>query len=68
MGCWCDKRNGGAGKTNTSYYWHLYYCEYYLDDIENYSYEQFIVDYKKMEDEKKTSLDMYEHFINFHTA
>ena len=41
MGCYCDKRKGGAGKENTPYTWHLYFCEYMLVDLENYSYEQF---------------------------
>ena len=41
MGCYCDRRKGGAGKQNTPYTWHLYYCEYMLVDLEEYSYEQF---------------------------
>ena len=44
MGCYCDRRKGGAGKQNTPYKWHLYFCEYMLVDLEGYSYEQFKID------------------------
>lgn len=62
MGCWCDRRNGGAGKMNTPYSYHLYLCEFYLNEIEGYSYEQFKVELKKMEDKKKTSEEIRIHF------
>tara|TARA_Y100000590_G_C15666530_1_gene994656 strand:- start:831 stop:1055 length:225 start_codon:yes stop_codon:yes gene_type:complete len=62
MGCWCDRRNGGAGKMNTPYSYHLYLCEFYLNEIEGYSYEQFKVELKKMEDEKKTNEEIRIYF------
>ena len=62
MGCWCDKKKGGNGKMNTHYTYHLYLCELYLDDIDDYSYEQFGIDYKKLETEKKTSLEIRTYF------
>ena len=65
MGCYCDKRNGGAGKTNTPYLWHLYFCIYMLVDLEDYSYEQFKKDYKEIE-KRLNSLELYNHFINMH--
>ncbi len=72
MGCWCDRRKGGAGKANTPYSYHLYYCEFYLNEIADYTYEQFKVDYKKMEEEKKSSEEIRMHFMkkldDYHAA
>ena len=66
MGCYCDRRKGGAGKGNTPYTWHLYYCEYYLIDLEDYTYEQFKIDYKIQEDKGLNSLELYNHFMKLH--
>jgi len=53
MKCYCDISHGGDGKSNTPYTYHLYICEFYLDELEDYSYEEFKRDYEKMEEEKK---------------
>lgn len=63
MTCWCCTRRGGAGRQNTSYYWHLYECEYYLSDLDNYSYEEFKQEYKKLQSENKTNTELYLHFM-----
>jgi len=68
MGCYCDRRKGGAGKSNTPYTWHLYVCEYMLIDVEGYSYEQFKVDYKEQEDKGLSSLELYNHFMDLHPS
>ena len=68
MGCYCDRRKGGAGKQNTPYTWHLYYCEYMLVDIEGYSYELFEKDYKEQEDKGLSSLELYNHFMALHPS
>ena len=68
MGCYCDRRNGGAGKQNTPYTWHLYYCEYMLVDVEGYSYEQFEIDYKEQEEKGLSSLELYNHFMGLHPS
>ena len=65
MRCFCDRSKGGIGKINTPYTLHLYYCEFYLDEIENYSYKQFDKDYKEME-KTKTSQEIYNHFHGLH--
>ncbi len=56
-------KKGGARKENTPYTWHLYFCEYMLVDLENYSYEQFKKDYKKLEDKGLNSLELYNYFL-----
>ena len=69
MGCYCDRRYGGAGKINTPYSWHLYLCVYMLVDLEeDYSYEQFKKEYKELEDKGLSSLQLYNHFINMHPS
>tara|TARA_Y100000590_G_C15308766_1_gene859288 strand:- start:292 stop:522 length:231 start_codon:yes stop_codon:yes gene_type:complete len=65
MGCYCDRRRGGAGKQNTPYTYHMYMCEFYLNEIEYYSYEQFDKDYKEME-KTHTSEEIYKHFLGLH--
>ena len=47
---------------NTAYSYHLHFCEFYLSDIEGYTYEQFDVEFKKMETEKKTSKEIRIYF------
>ena len=66
MRCFCDRSKGGAGKINTPYTYHLYFCEFYLDEIEGYSYEQFDKDYKEME-KTHTTVEIYNHFLGLHT-
>jgi hypothetical protein len=63
MGFYCDRRKGGAGKQNTPYTWHLYYCEYMLVDVEGYAYNKFKIDYKEQEDKGLTSLELYKYFM-----
>jgi len=65
MRCFCDRSKGGAGKENTPYTYHLYYCEFYLDEIEDYTYEQFDRDYKEME-KTNTTEEIYNHFDGMH--
>ena len=67
MKCYCDVSHGGAGKINTPYTYHLYICEFYLDECANYSYEEFKCDYEKMESEKKSQDDIYKHFMGMLT-
>jgi len=62
MKCYCDLSHGGAGKINTPYTYHLYLCEFYLDEIEDYSYEEFVIEYEKMEEQKKTQSEIYAYF------
>ena len=64
MGCYCDRRKGGAGKQNTPYTWHLYYCEYMLVDIEGYTYDQFKISYEELRDKGLNSLELYNYFMN----
>ena len=66
MGCYCDRRKGGAGKQNTPYTWHLYYCEYMLVDVEGYAYNKFKIDYKEQEDKGLTSLELHKYFMKLH--
>ncbi len=66
MKCYCDVSHGGAGKINTPYTYHLYICEFYLDEV-NYSYEEFKRDYEKMESDKKSQYGIYKHFMSMHT-
>jgi len=63
MGCYCCVRHGGAGRINTHYTYHLYICEFYLDEIENYSYEEFVVEYNILEN-NKSSAEIYKYFMN----
>ena len=65
MRCFCDRSKGGAGKINTPYTYHLYFCEFYLDELEYYSYEQFVIDYTGME-KTKTTEEIYNHFLGLH--
>ena len=62
MKCYCDRSHGGAGKMNTPYTYHLYLCEFYLDEIKDYSYEEFVIEYEKMEEQKKTQSEIYAYF------
>lgn len=39
-----------------------------LVDIEEYSYEQFKVDYKEQEDKGLSSLELYNHFMDLHPS
>ena len=65
MRCYCDRAYGGAGKQNTPYTYHLYLCEFYLDEIEDYSYEQFEKDFLEME-KTHTTEQIYKHFHGLH--
>ena len=67
MKCYCDISHGGDGKSNTPYTYHLYICEFYLDELEDYSYEEFKRDYEKMEEEKKSADEIFDHFAGMHT-
>jgi hypothetical protein len=67
MKCYCDISHGGDGKSNTPYTYHLYICEFYLDELEDYSYEEFKRDYEKMEEEKKSAYEIFDHFEGMHT-
>ena len=68
MGCYCDRRKGGAGKEKTPYMWHHYYCEYMLVDVEGYTYEQFKINYKEQEEQGLTSLELYNHIMVLHPS
>ena len=68
MKCYCDKSHGGAGKAVTPYAYHLYLCEFYLDEIEGYSYEKFKRDYYQMKTQNRPGDEIYEYFMNMHTA
>jgi hypothetical protein len=59
MRCYCDISYGGAGKINTPYSYHLYLCEFCLDEIEGYTYEQFDIEYKKMENKTNEEIRIY---------
>jgi len=37
-----------------------------LVDLEEYSYEQFKIDYKEQEDKGLSSLELYNYFMNLH--
>ena len=63
MTCYCCVKHGGAGRINTPYSWHLYDCEFYLSELDNYSYEEFKCDYEQMEKDKKNSTEIHEHFM-----
>ena len=63
MGCYCYVRHGGAGRMNTPYTYHLYICEFYLDELENYTYEDFVNEYKKLENNTSIT-EINEYFWN----
>ena len=62
MGCYCDRRKGGAGKINTPYSYHLYICELYMDEF--YSYEEFLLEYNLIK--HRSSTEIYNYFWNKH--
>lgn len=39
--CLCSKSHGGPGRNKVPYLQHLYYCEFYYDDIYGLSYHDF---------------------------
>ena len=46
----------------------LNFCIYMLVDLEDYSYEQFKIDYKEQEDKGLNSLELYNHFMDLHPS
>ena len=60
MRCDCSIKNGGLGRQNTPYTYHLYTCIFYLDDFEKYSYEDFLKEYNEL----KNNINEYD--INYY--
>ena len=61
MGCDCCRKHGGAGRLNTPYTRHLYTCEFFLDELPNYSYEDFKSEYEYQK-KRINSLQLHAYF------
>jgi hypothetical protein len=63
MGCDCCLKHGGAGRSRTPYTWHLYTCEFFLNELPNYSYEDFKLEYEYQK-KHMNSLQLYNYFTS----
>ena len=65
MECHCDDHSAKVDKDVTEAY-HMYRCVFYLNEVENYSYDMFQGDYYRMKAQNIPHEEIWNHFMSIH--
>jgi len=65
MECHCDDHSAKVDKDVTEAY-HMYRCVFYLNEVENYSYDMFQGDYYRLKAQNFPHEEIWNYFMSMH--